>query len=172
MGKGTVLLVDMDGVICDLLPSWLHEYGNLSGEWLHLDDIVEYGHERYVSNTELFWEALEMALEVASPMVGSGQFNTLCDNYNTYIVTYAHSAAPGAHRIKLEWLARYFPDFPQDRVIFTKHKHLVRGDILIEDSQDNIQAWLGTEAAGRAFVVKAPYNPEGLTWDQIAEDLL
>jgi len=167
------LLVDMDGVLVDLLPTWLAKYGQMSGEWLHPDEITDYGHEQFVKDPPKFWEALSHALREAPPVLGSSAFSELCDEYDTYIVTYAHSAAPAAFQTKLAWLARYFPDFDPARVIFTKHKHLVRGDILIEDSYKNIVEWQrANDWCHESFLVKQPYNVNGVSWAEIVQVLV
>lgn len=168
------VLVDCDGVLADLLPTWLAKYGETSREWLHVDDITSYGHERLVSEPELFWRALGPALWECMPVAGSSVFKQLCEEHDVYIVTYAHAAAPDAHKAKLAWLARYFPWFDRDRVIFTKHKHLVRGDVLIEDHVENIASWLRENPTGQAYLLPAPYNRalSTSTWEQIAEAML
>lgn len=165
------ILVDMDGVLVDLLPTWLRVYGELvdGDDYIHPDTITEYGHERFVSYPEIFWEALGPALEQASPTRGSYAFNDVFHNneYDVQVVTYAHHSAPNAHRTKLEWLERYFPYFSRhDKVTFTKDKYLVRGDVLIEDNPEHITNWLRANPLGWAIIINQPYNdsyssPEG-----------
>lgn len=172
------LLVDLDGVIVNLLPTWLRLYGENSREWIHLDAIKEYNHENVMTYPGVWWSCLEKALEQAAPVSGSSIFDVMCSQYDTYIVTYAHHAAPNAHRIKLDWLAKYFPDFDRDRVIFTKHKHLVSGDYLIEDNVENIRRWELNNPGGEGILMQTSYTENAVpteylwTWDALAEEML
>ena len=154
-----VILVDMDGVLVDLTATWLRIYGERTGDWVHPDEITAYEFEQFVEYPMEFFSCLGQALEEATPTAGSSKFEDLYLNpdYEVYVVSYAHSAAPEAHKAKLEWLAKYFPGFPQDRVIFTKHKHLIHGDYLIEDSPRNCEDW-GNATDGFTIIVDQPYN--------------
>lgn len=152
------ILVDMDGVLVDLLPTWLRLYGETTDEWLHPDTITEYGHDQFTSDPEAFWKVLGLALHEASPTPGSSGFNNILDGYDVHVVTYAHHTAPEAHKTKLTWMERYFPAFDITKVMFTGNKHLVRGDVLIEDRPDNLDAWLKANPQGWGVLVSQPYN--------------
>lgn len=156
-----VILVDMDGVLVDLTPTWLRLYSEATGEWIHPDAITDYEFEQFVAEPDVFFGCLQGALEQSTPMPGSSKFMDLYENpdYDVYVVTYAHGAAEEGHKAKLDWMACYFPDFPADRIIFTKHKHLVKGDYLIEDSPSNCDDW-SDACGGITILVDQPYNQD------------
>ena len=55
-----------------------------------------------------------------------------------------------------EWLAEHFGrDVP---VIHTGHKHLVRGDGLVEDHPGNLAQWLAHHPQGLGILVSQPWN--------------
>lgn len=169
--KSKRILCDMDGVLVELLPTWLHVYGQASGEWIHPDAITLYNHEQFVKKPELFWRALPVALQVAPPVHGSSVFEQLCDTYDTYVVTYCHPAAPEAIKAKDAWLSRYFPRFDRAKVVYTSQKHVVAGDYLIEDSIANIESWKAYNPQGMALLIRQPYAQAGITWEQVARVL-
>jgi 5'(3')-deoxyribonucleotidase len=75
-----------------------------------------------------------------------------------YFVTYSHEDCSDGHAQKLAWMRMWLPWVREDQVIFTKHKFLVRGDVLIEDAPKNIEAWLAENPHGWAYIVDHPYN--------------
>lgn len=159
--KKKVILCDLDGVLVNLLDSWLSIYKEMGGESIFPEDIKTWSFEGHIKNMPLFNSCLASALESAVPKIGAKAFSKLYNNpaYDVYVVTYASPHAQGlAYDTKLKWLKAYFPDFNQDNVIFTKHKHLVQGDILIEDSLENITAWLNKNPKSLAYCICAPYN--------------
>lgn len=154
-----VVLVDLDGVLVDLTGTWLHLYGEETQDWVHVDDITKYEFDEHVKDKEAFWYQLNCALRQAPPTRGSAAFRTLLknENYDVYVVTYAHESNLDNFRTKLNWLKRYFPEFDQRKVIFTKHKERVSGDVLIEDNPANLMAW-ERENSGLLILINQPYN--------------
>lgn len=61
---------------------------------------------------------------------------------------------------RMTWLSS---TIPADRVHFVsgKFKHLVRGDVLIEDHPENAAAWLQAHPHGVAILVDRPWNRPG-----------
>ncbi len=164
------ILVDMDGVLVDLLPRWLATYGVATGEYIHPDLVTSYDFQSYVRDVEAFDDCLKFALQFAPPVPGSHKAmqELVGAGHNVYPLTYCHPAAPDAHRLKVEWLKHWLPMVDTDKLIATRHKHLVRGDVFIDDSEENIDKWLGAGGA-RAFLFNAPYNPmhRSFDWHQI-----
>lgn len=54
------------------------------------------------------------------------------------------------------WLRRQFPSV--EHVVHTSAKHLVRGDVIVEDRTANALSWLREHPEGRAVVVRRPWN--------------
>lgn len=154
----TKVLVDMDGVLVDLFPAWIHSYSVSSGQVLFPEDITAYELGEIIEDQETLYRELDF--ESVPPKLGAKAFGALLErpDLDVYVVSYAHTSNRHAHAQKLEWLEHYFPNLDLDRVIFTRHKELVRGDVLIEDNPGNINRWLDANPEGRVGLVLAPYN--------------
>ena len=157
--KKTVL-VDMDGVLVDLFPLWIHNYSLATEQVLFPEDITAYELGDIIEDQDALYRELDF--ENPPPKLGAKALNTLLADprFDVYIVSYAHASQPNGPAQKLAWLKHYYPTLDPDRVIFTRHKHMVRGDILIEDNPGNIERWLAANPGGQAYVVEAPYNTE------------
>ncbi len=171
------ILIDMDGVLADLLPTWLHEYGKASGEWLHIDDITKYDHVQFAADKTAFWASLAPALEACPPVLGSSVFDDLYRKLpRTFVVTYCHPNAPGALDVKRAWLAKYFPGFPLQNIVATSEKYLCFGDVLIDDYVGNLEKWQDNHPRGRAMLFGTQYNRDSerhqWTWEDIGMSLL
>ena len=55
------------------------------------------------------------------------------DGHDVYILSTAPWENPSAWRDKLLWVQKYLGDVAKKRLILSHHKHLLRGDILIDD---------------------------------------
>jgi 5'-nucleotidase len=164
------LLLDMDGPVVDLLPTWLYEYELRSFEHVPVEAIKKYHHEQYVTDHVTFWESLQPALARARPTPGAlFSVNVLMHYYNVYFVSYCHPAAPEAMSLKRLWVEKHLPEFDLDNMIFTKKKHLVMGDVLIEDSEEMLKDWKWTNPEGRGLLFKTGYTPEGKAWTDIID---
>lgn len=177
MSTKKIVLVDMDGVLVALTDAWLDAYAKAGGEIILPDQITTYNFTDHVKDPELFYSVLESAhvFLVAEGYGRVGRLRALCEAYDVHIVTYVHSTAPSGHADKLTWLAQHFPWFDLNRVIFAKHKYLVQGDCIIEDSPENIDAWLEANKKGMAICIRQPYNrdwrPKHSTRVLMADDL-
>ncbi len=163
------VLVDMDGVLVDILPTWMRRYGAGSGEFIHPDMITEYGHETFVTDQALFWESLDETLRQSPPMIGSSYFNQLCEDHDVVVVTYCHPAAENAYAPKQRWLRDWFPG-AKFKFVATEHKDLIPGDIIIEDSLKNLEKWEAAHPGGIGMLMEAPYNGGqgvNMTWRNI-----
>ena len=144
------LLFDMDGVITDLPTKWVRRYNELYDDDLARDDFVaEWGG----FNERIKPEAKDKVYDILkepcffddlSEMPGAiGGFENFCadDRYDCYIVT-AFSGHPEIAHGKLIWVTQNLPFFDSERMVLTKQKHLIDGNVLIDDSVQNLEKWV------------------------------
>jgi len=106
-----------------------------------------------IAGCEGFCECLEV-LPGAVALV-----DTLRHHGDVYFVTSPVWSARTWMFERTRWLREYF-DVKPSEVVHTSAKHLVRGDVLIDDKPETINQWLlaqpGTD----------PYPARGVVWDQ------
>lgn len=105
-----------------------------------------------------------------APMTGAiNGVKNLCELYNTYIVT-----APVWNDVcvpeKIDWIKVHLPFFELERLIFTRDKSILRGDILVDDYWKYL-----TQFDGRRILFRHSYGESGLcdyivyNWKQLEE---
>lgn len=96
----------------------------------------------------------------------------LNERYEVYIAS-AAMQFPNSLEEKAEWLDEHFPFIPWQRRILCGDKHILRGDILIDDRSYNL-----TEFDGRPLLFTSPHNihTTGIervnNWKDVAAKLL
>lgn len=77
------------------------------------------------------------------------------------VVTASWESCTGWENARRGWLMRHF-GIEQDRVLVVpgKRKHLVRGDVFVDDKQETVLAWEAHTVHGRAYLFDQPYNRE------------
>lgn len=141
-----IVFIDMDGTINKFLkPSDLWSYSVaecLLGE--ENEDL-----DRAVMTKRDFWLNIP-------PMVGAiDVVERMYERYDCYILSTPWNGYPDCVRDKMEWMSKKFPFFSTKKMIFTHHKNLLRGDILIDDHPKNI-----TGFSGKTATIDFPYNRE------------
>jgi 5'-nucleotidase len=63
---------------------------------------------------------------------------------------------------KYEWLDKHFPFIPWKRRIFCGNKHLIKGDVLIDDHDFNLSVF-----TGKSIVFTAPHNVHYTAYDRM-----
>lgn len=156
-----IVFIDMDGTINKFWEAFTATYNTLYGknEFLKASDLWSYsvaeclsGHEddeidRAIMTRSDFWlniPAQEHAIEVLERMY---------DRYDCYILTTPWNGYPDCVRDKMEWMRRKFPFFSTKKMIFTHHKNLLKGDVLIDDHPKNISNF-----DGKVATIDFPYN--------------
>lgn len=74
-----------------------------------------------------------------------------------YIVTATWRACAGWEKARRDWLKEHFGIHPRD-VISTSEKHLVRGDLFIDDKPNQVSAWSEANPFGAARLFHRPHN--------------
>ncbi|PWL37687.1 5'(3')-deoxyribonucleotidase [Flagellimonas aquimarina] len=96
----------------------------------------------------------------------------LSKEHNVYIAS-AAMQFPNSLQEKSEWLDKFFPFIPWQKRILCGDKHILKGDVLIDDRSYNLKSF-----NGRTIMFTSPHNvnTEGFdrahTWKEIADKLL
>ncbi len=171
------LFVDMDEVIADTFSAHLAQYNLDYQENLTHEDCL--GREVWQSVPENRRKSIhghtsiEGFFRQLKPIVDSQRvLKKLSEKYEVYIAS-AAMEFPGSLREKSEWLDEHFPFIHWKKRILCGDKHILKGDILIDDRSYNLSGF-----HGRPLLFTSPHNinSNGFervdSWEQVAEKLL
>lgn len=135
------ILIDMDGVICDLITPWFEAYNKDYQDNLLLEDLVSWDTPNLVKKEcgrkifdywthELFLslKPIKGAISSIAALVAKG--------HEVVIVT---SPPFGCANAKYTWLKKHLPFIPYTNIIMASKKHLLQGDVFIDDSPKNVK---------------------------------
>ena len=157
MTKFTIL-VDFDDTLNNFLDVWVEYLNETHGTTVKKEDVKEWNITKAFPSikvqdifsplrTEEFWKRVK-------PLPGAVEYleKLINDGHNVCIVT---ASQPETVAVKLnEVLFKYFPYLSYKNVIIAYQKNLVNGQIIIDDSVDNILG--GWRYLG--LLVNAPHN--------------
>lgn len=179
------VLLDVDGVLGSFVDLYLDAFYEITGELITADKFTNW----YCEDCPFFGETADkmglLPSELSALMHRETSRPGRCYNLKPY-----EEAQNAVERIRVagariyavtspwdsptwcaertDWLRKYFR-IQRGEVIFTSAKHLVRGDIFVDDKASNVSSWLKTNQSGKGFVFKAPYNPDGVGWEPIVK---
>ena len=155
--KHTVVLVDMDDTIENLLEAWLDALNERFHRFVTPDDIHSWDmREAYpgLSAEQVYAPLLtdELWRNVRPKWDAVFYMHELQDEgFEIYITT---SSNLKTIFTKFEAvLARYFPFIPMDHVIVCSNKQMIRGDIMVDDAPHNLEC-----GAYEKILMSAPHN--------------
>ena len=171
----------MDSVLADISTKW---YGLANKEYgcnVTIDDVTDWDTSKFFPCGKSIFKYLSQPgfFRDLSTISGAVEgIQAIHDaGHEVFVVT--ASTAQGATD-KMHWMKENFPSIPHENIIITHTKHLVCGDVFIDDSPHNIKAY--REYWPRAFIVGVnyPYNRESGryanrmvdTWDEITKAVL
>lgn len=157
MNKSVVVLIDIDDTMANLVQPWCRWLNEAYFLGVEYEDITSWNMRDFFPNlteeqvfeplhTDDFWESVE-AIKDAPRYVKQ----LIDDGYDVYVCT-----ASFVDTIKSKFkcvLGRYFPFIPWNKVIITKNKQLIKGDILIDDGIHNLKG-----GAYKKILMSAPHN--------------
>ncbi|WP_150452305.1 5' nucleotidase, NT5C type [Arenibacter lacus] len=172
-----ILFVDMDEVFADTYNEHIKLYNKRYNESLHVDHClgkevwqsVPEERKHVVKNharTDGFFRALK-------PIKDSQEIlKQLSKKYDLYVAS-AAMEFPNSLREKSDWLDEHFPFIHWKNRILCGHKHILRGDILIDDRSYNLASF-----EGRKILFTSPHNvhttgyERANNWLEVADLLL
>ena len=115
---------------------------------------------------EKSWDRAPGVFSLMEPMPGAiTAFKTLCQKYDTYILSTSPWFNPSAATDKVNWVQKYLENFAYKRLILTHHKNLNQGDYLIDDRDKN-----GAGEFGGELIKFDPENPN--EWERVVHYLM
>lgn len=137
----SIIALDLDNCLNDLTEKTLEFYNTQNDKQIQLSDLTTYNFDDCLSKKDaegimkLFknkalWDSLK-------PVIGAREaLQKLLDvGHKVYIAT---ATAPENFPWKIQWLKKWFPFFNSENVIRIMDKSLLKCDILIEDSLEQL----------------------------------
>lgn len=154
--KKVTLLIDQDDVLAEYIAGVIENFNKKYSTKFTVEDCRSWDlHAIFGKEIETIMHEPELfrslrptryALEVFERLYKSGLFDI-------YIVT---AANPRAVEAKYEWIKRYLPFLPQNRIIVCSSKFMIKGDYLLDDGMHNIEDF--AQAGGKPIVFERPHN--------------
>lgn len=172
-----ILFVDMDEVIADTYGAHIELYNTKYKECLTREEctgrevwqMVPEDRQEYIRQ-HASQEGFFIDLKV---MEGSQEvLKKLNEKHEVYIAS-AAMQFKNSLREKAEWLDLHFPFIPWQNRILCGHKHILKGDVLIDDRSYNLESF-----DGRGIQFASPHNANTkgfervASWEEIASLLL
>lgn len=165
------ILVDLDGIVADMLPAWLRRVHELTGVLATPSDILK-------------WNLNENSpLDKVDPKILFGILNEKDFNINLPLMPDAHYYLEQLHKAghevnivtarygtncmpeTLTWLQRAMPWLNvEKKVWFCYDKHRITGDVLIDDKAETLIKYREEHPNAHLITIDYPYNqhaPEG-----------
>ncbi|CAM3525315.1 5'(3')-deoxyribonucleotidase [Zobellia roscoffensis] len=172
-----VIFVDMDEVIADTYGAHIEVYNKQFSENLTLDffhgseawNKVPVDRQQSVrdhARNRGFFRNLKPIEH------GQAVLKKLSEKHEVYIAS-AAMQFPNSLEEKSEWLDEHFSFIPWENRILCGHKHILRGDVLIDDRSYNLETF-----EGRSLLFTSPHNVNTTgfervnNWLEVGEKLL
>mgnify|MGYP001576197444 CR=1 FL=1 len=164
-----VILLDVDGVLADFITAnlrTLHAFG--AGPFAH-DDVTAWSIEDSLGLTssqrarmKARWSEPGFCASIPPYEGAQAGVEALRAIGEVYAVTAPMWSGPTWQHERTEWLVKHF-DFRREDVVSTAAKHLVRGDVLVEDKPEALHRWSSSWPDGLGVLWHQPYNA-GAEW--------
>lgn len=158
------ILVDVDGVICNFCQVYLHELAMFSGRYHKESDVTDWHFDKCVSSEAedravWRWLQVEDAVRTIPEYPGATDFLASLRARGQVVAVTTPANTPRWCYERTQWLLDR--GFKSEEIIFAKDKSLVRGDVLIDDHPENVNAFAG--AGGVGILLDRPWNRSAAT---------
>jgi 5'(3')-deoxyribonucleotidase len=160
-----VALLDCDGVLADFVGGFLKLLGATTDRWFTPEQVTHFdigaslglspaesaAAKRAISSTPGFCSALAV---LPGAVDGVRALREIAD---VYIVTSPWNSCPTWTHEREAWLKRHL-GIPHSHVVHTSAKHLVRGDVFVDDKTEAVIAWQVVHPRGIGVQWHTPHN--------------
>lgn len=152
------VLLDIDGVCADFLTSALRVVHKMTGVFYRPEDLTSWDSVQQIA-TDACWDRFREEGFCASMLPYAGAVEGVERLRSIAEVRALTSPIHGRHWYfeRAEWCQRHL-GIHTDHVYFAKHKHLVHGDILIDDRAEHVREWAAAHPRGVGVLWSQPYN--------------
>lgn len=162
MSKLTIL-VDMDDIVANFLEEYVDKINAKFDIGLTPEEFIDWNVENLAKAKHL---PLEDILQIfrdpmffwdLKPLDGAIEaLDILAAEHDVYFLT--APAGPESAREKLMWVDKHFPMVGAKKTIITHHKHMVKGDVLIDDKATTVERYAETHPHSLVLTIEYPYN--------------
>lgn len=164
------ILVDLDGIVADLMPAWLGAYGRATGQWIDPNDVADWGVQQ-ATDQGILTEVLRapgffLGIQPVHGAIES--VRALCERHEVFIV----SAASHAENLtdKGLWVREHLPFIKKRRFVLMHEKHLIEADAIIDDKPDTAINFRRAQPDAVIASIKYPYNQGCQAYSLLADD--
>ena len=139
------ILCDLDSIAAALMPTWVDLYNKAYDDKLSIDDVKDFDihlftkpechtkvYDLLTAETFLSLPVMPGAKDVLQELTNIG--------HTIHIVTAFSPDHPDTAAAKVSWTRANFPFINKRMITLMSQKHLIRGDVLIDDRPDTIAA--------------------------------
>lgn len=157
-----IVLCDLDGIVVDLLTPWLAAYNAEYGDNLTVARLTDWDVHNCVKpecGTDIYrWIDRGDVYRDLKPLPGAiDGIKTIEALGHEVVIVSAGSVNPATAGHKLEWCQRYL-GFSRKKVIIAHQKHLVKGDVFIDDSPHKIADYAAAWPETPILTIRYPHN--------------
>jgi 5'(3')-deoxyribonucleotidase len=157
------VLLDVDGVLADFVAGYLQLVCDVTGLRFQHENVTEFrigralgltaDDDRAVANgiTQGWCAGLD---PIPGAVDGYKKLSAIAD---VYIVTSPWNKCPTWTYEREQWLAKHF-GIPHARVLHGSAKHLVRGDVLVDDKTETCVKWRDEHPDKTVVLWESPWN--------------
>lgn len=162
------ILIDMDSILVDTLPTWLKRIEEKTGIKATVNDVKVWMFTQLAPFNNVAPEEILGILnepgfnEGLPPMPGGIEAvqQLIKDGHEVYLVTARHG--PVAMPETLKWVHQHLPTLNERHIIFCYDKHLLSADILIDDRLETLLKYQAVHPYAATMCIGYPYNEEFL----------
>lgn len=154
-----VIFVDLDGIAANFTKKCVELYNKEFGTTVsfldawsttHNGEIVANGLDHYLDSDHLFRDL--------DPIEGFPESLSHLQELGDVYIASAPSRNPDSATDKIKWVLERFPSIHRKNIILLKAKHLLRGDVFLEDWPSNIKKIRATNPNSFIGTIAYPYN--------------